>query len=473
MQLSRETKRACALAVVLPMGLGLYHRQAQQSMSTSVKVQTEPPRTVWNELEKSIHKKFPKLQERLAMRGKPTITPCNDDEHVMANNVGGSTMDDYFGPLRGSGVLTEAEQKTLQKLRKIFPMQRQDGELLRHGLLRSREDGQEHIRVIASNHTNNNEAAASEGVRRAGADVPVGLHLPTGQLPITPGSNKEDKEWQRCRAELENRLWIAAKANPLLPRYTRNGHHLSQPHNGDVTAIDDFQDFYVELAEDATRISRLYLGLDKMHGVNLIWEEHAAAHPSRLTGESVRLWSAPSPTVLPGDLPAKVVRAQGVIKASKELITDLMLDDSRSHEYDKFVADYAILRRDVEARQFVRHYRYRSVWPTAPRDLAALSTYTECDDGSLLISTISLPEDGRFMPQVPGHVRAQVISSCCLIKPLGNGDRCDVTFVSHVNPGGNIPVSISNILGPTNSQDTLKNCRDILERQTLKLTNDA
>ncbi len=269
--------------------------------------------------------------------------------------------------------------------------------------------------------------------------------------------------------------------NPLLTKY------LEAEHRGEpfaVSSVTDIRQFYSELAKDAERISRIHLGLDRVDDLHFAWEPYADAHPSKVTGKPVALWSAPSPSSLPEQFSgpsSRVVKSECIIKANRKHIQQLMLDDARSVEYDKYVRDYSILHADDEARQYVRHYRYSAVWPTSPRDLAVLSTYTHLEsDGSILISTISLPD--AMVPTSQDHVRAHVLSSCCLIRPLAKDDAvlktsssiiesadgeadefCLVTFVSHINPGGSLPKSLTNWLGPQNSQNTLRNARDILE----------
>ena len=288
-------------------------------------------------------------------------------------------------------------------------------------------------------------------------------------------------------AALEERVPAAKAAavepytgNPLLTRYADAALRSESNAATALPAQEQEQEqplrsFYAELAADATRIARLHLGIDTAPGVHFLWEPMPDAHPSRVTGRSVALWSAPSPALLPESLcgpSSRVVRSECVIRARREDIARLMLDDARSVEYDKYVNSYRILFADEATASSVRHYTYDSVWPTSARDLVVLSTRSKQKDGSILISTVSLPD--RLVPVAADHVRARVLSSCCLITPRprrqqGQGqeeeeeEECTVTFVSHINPGGSVPKALTNWLGPQNSQNTLRNARDLLE----------
>jgi len=265
--------------------------------------------------------------------------------------------------------------------------------------------------------------------------------------------------------------------NPLLTRYADAASIRAAPavptqfNMHDNSNVPALRKFCAELADDATRISRIHLGLETLENIDFAWEALPDAYPSAATGLPVTLWSAPSPAILPESTcgpSSRVVKSECVIRASKHEIAKLMQDDSRSAEYDKYVKEYNILYVDEAARQHIRHYTYASVWPTSPRDLAVLSTSSVEADGSILISTISVPD--HFVPTAADHVRARVLSSCCLISPrrrspssqqqvAGDGrekaaqageevteepEECVVTFVSHINPGGSVPKLLTN-----------------------------
>ena len=70
----------------------------------------------------------------------------------------------------------------------------------------------------------------------------------------------------------------------------------------------------------------------------------------------------------------------------------------------------------VNDRVKVRCLSYKAIWPTYPRDFAALATWTELPDGSLLISSKSVPD--KFCAAKHGFVRGTIKSSGYHIKPL-------------------------------------------------------
>ena len=78
-----------------------------------------------------------------------------------------------------------------------------------------------------------------------------------------------------------------------------------------------------------------------------------------------------------------------------------------------------------------------------------LATWNELADGSLLISSKSVPD--QFCPPKKGFVRGTLKCSGFHIKPLpsstaAGGERCELTLCAHADLGGSLPSSMINML---------------------------
>ena len=63
----------------------------------------------------------------------------------------------------------------------------------------------------------------------------------------------------------------------------------------------------------------------------------------------------------------------------------------------------------VDDHTRIRRYYYKGIWPCSARDFILFTTWKELEDGSILISTISPPDE--FYPDNDGYVRASIICS--------------------------------------------------------------
>ena len=86
------------------------------------------------------------------------------------------------------------------------------------------------------------------------------------------------------------------------------------------------------------------------------------------------------------------------------------------------------------------------MWPLSSRDFILCSSWRELEDGCILMSTISPPDN--VYPDRAGFVRAQIIISGVMIKPINtkSGGGCFVTTIGHSDLKGSIPSPIVNML---------------------------
>ena len=111
----------------------------------------------------------------------------------------------------------------------------------------------------------------------------------------------------------------------------------------------------------------------------------------------------------------------------------------------------------VNDRTVIRRLCYKPVWPTAPRDFLCCITWTELEDGSLLICSRVVPN--KFLKVQDDYVRGFVditgywIQPCHMLEkhdtlydPANSSSNCKVTLVVHTDLGGTLPTWIINVL---------------------------
>jgi hypothetical protein len=88
-----------------------------------------------------------------------------------------------------------------------------------------------------------------------------------------------------------------------------------------------------------------------------------------------------------------------------------------------------------------REYAYKSYWPISPRDFVVLTCWNKLEDGSTMLTTVSVPNE--WCPVSSSHVRAYIIFSGSLLKPLDD-NTTEITMMNHSKLESSIPVSLIN-----------------------------
>ena len=196
--------------------------------------------------------------------------------------------------------------------------------------------------------------------------------------------------------------------------------------------------FSKDLVAESRRIFKIYLGLDRVEGLNFNWvwkadKNGVVVHTAAIEGSS---WLA--------------VKSDSICKADKYTICKLLVDDARTVEYDNGVDGYEIIHR-LDDKSCIRRYWYKAIWPVAARDFVTMTCWTELNDGCILISTLSPPGEWYPAKECKNNkdtVRAVILSSGAFIRPLDDrvGGGCAITFVTHCDVGGSIPSSLLNTM---------------------------
>jgi hypothetical protein len=188
-----------------------------------------------------------------------------------------------------------------------------------------------------------------------------------------------------------------------------------------------------DLADESQRILMLYVGVTREAGLTFNWALKKSA-------DKIFVHNC--------DLPGcnfSALKSDCTIKRDKHTILRYITDDDKGKMYDDTLEGYTLLQV-VNERTRIRRYFYQGIWPCSPRDFILLTTWRELEDGSLLVSTISPPDN--LYPENAGYVRATVLISGAHIRPIAPnlGGGCNVTIIGHSDLRGQIPSIVINQL---------------------------
>eukprot|EP00596_Hydrurales_sp_CCMP1899_P005757 CAMPEP_0119038012 /NCGR_PEP_ID=MMETSP1177-20130426/6657_1 /TAXON_ID=2985 /ORGANISM="Ochromonas sp, Strain CCMP1899" /LENGTH=218 /DNA_ID=CAMNT_0007000013 /DNA_START=134 /DNA_END=787 /DNA_ORIENTATION=- len=144
----------------------------------------------------------------------------------------------------------------------------------------------------------------------------------------------------------------------------------------------------------------------------------------------------------------QVIKAVTNIKSDKMEIFKLVNSDTRMGEYDDMF-DFCQPIAIIDECTSIRRLCFKPVWPTAPREFLCCTTWKELKDGSLIVSSRSVPDD--VIAAEEGFVRGSIIVSGYWIQPYNTLKKddvlysnckdagCKVTLIAHTDLGGDIP----------------------------------
>jgi hypothetical protein len=146
---------------------------------------------------------------------------------------------------------------------------------------------------------------------------------------------------------------------------------------------------------------------------------------------------------------------------TKEKLKDFLIDDNNLSGYDDMIdkvevrvssLDLSSISHNVSQPLLrvnegtaIRRMMFKGVWPTAPRDFVVCTTWSELDDGTILISSRSAWDE--LSPPEEGYVRGFLNISGYHIVPCKDSDSgCHITMCAHSDLGGTLPIGIINML---------------------------
>ncbi|KAF8357291.1 hypothetical protein PRIPAC_92286 [Pristionchus pacificus] len=118
---------------------------------------------------------------------------------------------------------------------------------------------------------------------------------------------------------------------------------------------------------------------------------------------------------------------------SAQQLFDTLHDGDYRGKWDKHMTksvDIGIINPNND----IGYYAIRSVTPIRPRDFVLQRSWLDAGKEKLLCSHSVCHDD---YPPMAGHIRGTTFLSGYLIRENGKG--CDLTYVTHTDPGGKIP----------------------------------
>jgi hypothetical protein len=231
-----------------------------------------------------------------------------------------------------------------------------------------------------------------------------------------------------------------------------------------------------QICEIGIRLLKVYLGLEGQYDLSLVKKRSGSKEecetPLNIDWQSKgnkKGVSVESSMVSGSNWQA--VRAVTGMRADKHSIVKLIMNDNRMGEFDDMF-DFATLLVRIDDCASIRRLCFKPIWPTAPRDFLCCTTWTELEDGSLLVMSRSASED-VLAPQ-KGYVRGKIQVSGYLVQPyssLQKSDRlysstslgCKVTLAAHTELGGSLPASVINMLSTAAPLKMMANLRTLVE----------
>ncbi len=148
-----------------------------------------------------------------------------------------------------------------------------------------------------------------------------------------------------------------------------------------------------------------------------------------------------------------------VINASAKRAFDLLTDFERHRDWMDRIRASRLLKK-VSDTEFYVYYEVMAPWPVSDRDVAVQYKVTKMEGGGFKMEAIGKP---NYVPQKDGMVRVPESYSSWEFIP--KGDKLEITFTNHSNPGGGIPDWLANLSATDNPYNTLSNLRRVLEGQ--------
>jgi hypothetical protein len=213
-----------------------------------------------------------------------------------------------------------------------------------------------------------------------------------------------------------------------------NNSLLTKNSNENITINESKQDTeIIALAEEAQELMFSYIGKQAKQIITFEWV-------NKYSKKGVEVFTS----VVPGSA-WQALKATCIMKANKYDIVDFLMDDDRLGEYDDMYDFSTMLNQSQDKKIRLRRVCTKAIWPTAPRDFLICTSFTELDDGSIIIFSRSAPD--CLYQQQKGFVRGFFKISGYWIQDIDNNNNtCKVTLTSHLELGGNVPASLINML---------------------------
>eukprot|EP00602_Paraphysomonas_sp_CaronLab_P002341 CAMPEP_0185032022 /NCGR_PEP_ID=MMETSP1103-20130426/19837_1 /TAXON_ID=36769 /ORGANISM="Paraphysomonas bandaiensis, Strain Caron Lab Isolate" /LENGTH=928 /DNA_ID=CAMNT_0027567755 /DNA_START=314 /DNA_END=3100 /DNA_ORIENTATION=- len=199
------------------------------------------------------------------------------------------------------------------------------------------------------------------------------------------------------------------------------------------TTVNANQERGLVVANESQRLIQVYLGYISDEKYVFEWQH-------KVKKDNIDV----SVTPVPGSAWFAIRATTTIPHVTKFSLRDFLVNDANMGGYDDMMDNVEPLLK-VDDRTAIRRITFKAIWPTAPRDFVVCTTWSELDDGSLLISSRSAWDD--LFPPPQGYVRGFLNISGFHITALPDCDAgCSITMCAHSDLGGSLPSGVVNML---------------------------
>ncbi|MCB0494522.1 MAG: hypothetical protein KDC79_00175 [Cyclobacteriaceae bacterium] len=171
-------------------------------------------------------------------------------------------------------------------------------------------------------------------------------------------------------------------------------------------------------------------------------------------GDGIKVWLCET-----NNSAFKTIKVEFEAEATlKEYAAGLL--DIESYKYWQHNIIEPRILKTINEKELIYYSEVDTPWPISNRDLIFYLKMWQ--DSISLVLKVSLEQLPNYLPVKDGIVRIPEAESLLTVAPI-NDHRVKVTYVLHVDPGGEVPAFLANMFASQTPWQTFKNYRDRLE----------
>lgn len=146
---------------------------------------------------------------------------------------------------------------------------------------------------------------------------------------------------------------------------------------------------------------------------------------------------------------ATIVKSIALLDHPAKQVFSLLIDITRRQEFETNVRHCQRLKV-VNSHTFHDYYVYNAVWPTKAREFTVTTHWgvvskPSSGEQAIVILSFSSPEASSLQPVERNNIRAHLIVSMYLIRPMGDG-QCHLSRLLCFDPSGGISRQLANVI---------------------------
>lgn len=189
----------------------------------------------------------------------------------------------------------------------------------------------------------------------------------------------------------------------------------------------------------------------------MVWAEESPSDLTLVTNKrDIKIWTYKVPkTTMYG------FKAVMTVKSTLSGLVGLITDTDNANRWLYHTRSVEVLERSDDALNFTIRAISDFPWPFSDREvLIDVHVSQDAKTGVVRIDNNESAKAAKY-PVKSGCLRMPVVQGYWMFKPLANG-MVEVTMNGYAHPGGNIPVSIVNLLVQEHPYNTLQGLRKVI-----------